>query len=584
MNIFLFLSMVILLSACGSGGTQHSDDAKPIASPSPVSESPSALFSNQVGYPANGYKSVWVASSEAGVFSLKRAETDESVFEARYDSPREWGPAGDMRLAEADFSSWSQPGRYYVQAGETRSPAFDIVDDPYQSVLKASIKAYYFNRASTALEEAHAGVWARPAGHPDEEVMIHKNAASDARPEGSRFAAPKGWYDAGDFGKYIVNSGISTYTLMAAYRDAPAFYDALELGIPESGNDVADLLDEVMWNLDWMEAMQDPNDGGVYHKLTTLRFSGILMPDAANEQRYFIEKSTAATLDFAATMAMAARVYAPLENDFPGRVERYRRAAELAWQWALANPDRLYEQGPDSEVKTGAYGDDHLEDEWAWASAELFLTTGEASYLAAFKQHFEGASVPNWGNVAMLGLFSLINEGREVLSIEDYSGLESQLLNLADTLVQRHEESGVGIAMRSEDFVWGSNAVILNTYWVLSEAQKIDDKPEYAAARQGLLDFVLGRNPTGYAFVTGFGTTSPMHIHHRASEADDVVEPVPGFVAGGPQPGQQDGCDYISVAAARSYVDHWCSYASNEVAINWNAPLVMALTAQRLLK
>lgn len=84
----------------------------------------------------------------------------------------------------------------------------------------------------------------------------------------------------------------------------------------------------------------------------------------------------------------------------------------------------------------------------------------------------------------------------------------------------------------------------------------------------------MGRNGTSYAFVTGYGDKTPMNPHHRPSGADGVEAPVPGLIAGGPNPGQQDGCSYPSDIPDQSYVDDYCSYASNEIAINWNAPLV----------
>src|SRR5690606_4601775 len=140
--------------------------------------------------------------------------------------------------------------------------------------------------------------------HPDTEVEVHASAASADRPAGTVISAPRGWYDAGDYNKYIVNSGISTWTLLAALEHFPTFWRQRDVNIPESGDAVPDLLDEARWNLLWMLDMQDPADGGVYHKLTTLRFGGMEMPERDTARRYVVQKTTAATLDFAAVMAM----------------------------------------------------------------------------------------------------------------------------------------------------------------------------------------------------------------------------------------------------------------------------------------
>jgi endoglucanase len=107
-------------------------------------------------------------------------------------------------------------------------------------------------------------------------------------------------------------------------------------------------------------------------------------------------------------------------------------------------------------------------------------------------------------------------------------------------------------------------------------------------AAQSALDYVLGRNPLGQSMVTGFGTRSPRHPHHRPSQADGVAAPVPGFLVGGPNPQRQDAqhcrVPYPSSLPALAYIDHDCSYASNEVAINWNAPLAYVSAALQALQ
>jgi len=144
--------------------------------------------------------------------------------------------------------------------------------------------------------------------------------------------------------------------------------------------------------------------------------------------------------------------------------------------------------------------------------------------------------------------------------------------------------------MGRKDFVWGSNSAILNQAMMLAAAYRIEPRPDYLNAAQSALDYVLGRNGPGMSFVTGFGAASPQHPHHRPSEADGVAAPVPGWLVGGPNPGQQDkaGCPagaYPSALPALSWLDDVCSYASNEVAINWNAPLVyVAAALQSLLR
>jgi endoglucanase len=142
--------------------------------------------------------------------------------------------------------------------------------------------------------------------------------------------------------------------------------------------------------------------------------------------------------------------------------------------------------------------------------------------------------------------------------------------------------------MAKSDFVWGSNAVALNQAMMLVQAYRITHKADYLNAAQSALDYTLGRNPLGMSYVTGFGAHPALHPHHRPSEADGIAAPLPGWLVGGPNPGQQDAKDchvaYPSKQPALSYLDHACSYASNEVAINWNAPLVYVAAALQSLE
>ena len=540
---------------------------------------------NQVGYLPGSAKWAVLPAEAADEFRVVRAGSGEVVLRGRLGAARTWAPAAQaVRLA--DFSALAAPGEYELRVdGKPPSPRIRVAADALAPLTAASLKAFYFNRAGTALAPRHAGRWARPAGHPDTDVRIHASAAGPGRPEGSRIAAPKGWYDAGDYNKYVVNSGITVYTLLAAWEQFPAVFKAQRLDIPESGNDLPDLLDEVLWNLDWMLAMQDPADGGVYHKLTNLRFDGNQMPHETRGERYVVQKSTAAALDFAAVMAQASRVFQPFEAQRPGLSARALKAAQAAWRWAQAHPRVVYKNPPD--VVTGEYGDDKLDDEFAWAAAELYLTTGEPAYREALKLETRPIRVPNWGDVVGLAWVSLAQH-RDRLPAAEAALVTRRVRGLGDELAAAWQASAYRLTMEAaSDFVWGSNSQALNQALMLVQAYRLSGERRQLDAAQSALDYVLGRNPLGMSYVTGFGQRSPQHPHHRPSEADGVAAPVPGFIVGGPNPGQQDQTHcpvrYPSALPALSYIDHGCSYAANEVAINWNAPLVYVSAAIQAL-
>jgi endoglucanase len=541
---------------------------------------PPGIHVNQLGFLPHARKLAVVESATASKFAVVRADNGRAVLRGDLQPAATWAPAQRV-AAVADFSTLSQVGTYRVVVeGLPPSDPFPVDADAYGMLANAAVKGFYFQRASTALHARNAGRYARAAGHPDDQVEVHASAASGSRPAGTVISAPRGWYDAGDYNKYVVNSGISTWTLLAAYEHFPGFYNRRNLGIPESGDAVPDILDEARWNLQWMQAMQDPEDGGVYHKLTTLKFDGPMMPEKDIAKRFVVQKTTAAALDFAAVMAMASRIHAGYEKQFPGAAAQMRKAAEAAWRWAKANPAVAYRQPAD--VVTGAYGDRRLEDEFTWAAAELFLLTGNNDYLREFSQRNAAPVVPSWSDVGALGWISLARHG-ERLPAEERLRVEQQLEALAAKLATQWQESPWKVAMQPNDFVWGSNAVVLNQAIVLLQGHWLSGKREYLDAAQSQFDYILGRNPLGVSFVTGYGLRTPLHIHHRPSEADDIDAPVPGLLSGGPNPGQQDAKDcavkYASKVPALSWLDHECSYASNEIAINWNAPLVYVTAA-----
>ncbi|MCL6523042.1 MAG: glycoside hydrolase family 9 protein [Thermoflavifilum sp.] len=557
-----------------------------------------AIRINQVGYPLWSKKIAIVVLPVGYTHHVVEAflvepDSNDTLWRGVSTSFTVDPYTGD-RCVVLDFSMVKRTGKYtLVVLGVGMAYPVCIAQDPYRQLSKAVLKAYYFQRCSAALLPAFAGQWARAEGHPDTAVYIHPSAASPHRPMGTRIASPGGWYDAGDYNKYIVNSGITMGTLMDAYEDVPHYFDTLAIHIPEHGNGIPDMLNELLWNLRWMLTMQDPFDGGVYHKLSSAEFDGFEMPEADHAIRFVVQKSTAATLDFVAVMAQAARVFKPFSRQLPGLSDSCLQAAQRAWQWALHHPDSIYDQQTLNHnyhpaITTGAYGDRHLQDEWCWAATELWITTRQKMYLPYVRMLVKWVpSVPNWSNVLTMGYFSLLRH-QELwpdLPHAFTDSLQSQFLHLADSLLQQSFAAyEVVMGGRRNDFIWGSNAVAANQAIVMLYAWRLTRDMRYWEAAAGNLDYLLGRNATGYCFVTGFGIKSPMHPHHRPSAADGILAPIPGFLVGGPNPGMQDHCPgYPTPAADAAYIDETCAYACNEVAINWNAPLVYLVNILRAL-
>jgi endoglucanase len=539
--------------------------------PKAKKEDPNLVMYNQVGYQTNAPKLALVPEGTTEVVILDAA--GQEVFRTVPPAASFWDQSGDA-VSVIDFSSINTPGQYtLVLAGKDETVAINIADHPFTEVAKAALKSFYYNRTAMPIDVQFGGVWARGAGHPDTAVLVHASAASEARPEGTVLSSPLGWYDAGDYNKYIVNSGISTSTLLRALADYTDYFKLQNLNIPESGGPIPDILAESLFNLRWVLTMQDPNDGGVYHKLTNKSFDAFIMPDQAVEARYVVQKGTGATLNYAALAAQANRTLKPWAEQLPGLADSCLQKAELAWQWAIKNPALEYKQP--SDISTGGYGDSNFEDEWFWAASELYLATGKQEYLNVLLANYKKPVVPTWGQTDALGLMSLLDNYDLLPEVVTNTNLKEDFITLVDELTTRSKTAPYAVSINQ--FAWGSNSDVANHGMLKLFAYKITNNEDYVVSALSDLDYILGRNATGYCFVTGFGTKKVMNIHHRPSSADGIVDPVPGFLAGGPNLSVLTDCDSTVVRspfAAKSFVDLECSYSTNEMAINWNAPLV----------
>ena len=539
---------------------------------------------NQVGmYPTQEKVAVIEGTVGARKVKITNAQTGKTAVKAKV-LRKAISPWSKKVRTVVDFSRLTQPGDYIIRCGNEQA-SFTVGEHALREVTKATLKAFYLNRTGVPIDAQYAGQYARPLGHPDTLVYIHPSAVSPGRPAETTISSPFGWYDAGDYNKYIVNSAFSVSLLLCSYQHNKAYYDALEVNIPESGNKTADLLDELYFNLRWMLTMQDPYDGGVYHKLTTPDFEGFIMPNDCRQKRYVVQKSTAAALDFAAVMAQAARIYKG-NKDYPCFAEKAARAAMAAYGWAERNPGIIYNQNKMNEkyqpaVTTGEYGDPHLTDEWFWAASELYLLTNDQQFAeTAGKYQPKRFTAPNWGMVETLAAYDWMTLKPETPIA---ANCKQQLIHHCDSLVTTISTSSFQTPNGNspKDFGWGCLSEGFGTNGLsLLYAHRLTGEQKYLTAALEDAEYMLGRNATGYCYVTGFGQKSPMNPHHRLSFADGIEKPFPGLLIGGPNPQQQDIADvktYASNQPDESYADVMQSYASNEIAINWNASILALL-------
>ena len=533
------------------------------------------IKTDQIGYETKAAKIAIIPDSTSDTYQILDIQ-DNVVYEGKTSQAAEWFASG-TKVKQADFSDFMKSGVYIIKCeGADNSYPFAIGDNIYTDLAIAAVKGYYYWRSGMEITQEYGGKFARAAGHPDTQVKIHKSAAGPKRKEGDIISSPGGWYDAGDYNKYIVNSSISVWEMLNAVELHPEYAKSLKINIPESGNNLPDIVDEILYNLRWMVTMQDPADGGVYHKLTSLSFCGMVMPDKDNFERYVVKKSTAAALDLAATCAKAYRVLEPYDADLPGLRDSLMKTAEKAWGWAQKNPSVLF-RNPEG-VSTGEYGDGNVRDEFAWAAMEMTLSTGDAKkYMKDIKNEDFNFSIPAWPSVSMLGVMSYLNipAHKDKFDADFHAFTKDNFIKLADKCLSDYEKSSYATPI--VDFPWGSNSVAANQGIVLFTAYRLTGNTKYIEAAEADLHYLLGRNPLDYCYVTGFGVNSVRDVHDRRCVADGIKSPIPGYLCGGPNAtarGDIEDSLYLYKAPAMRYCDVNGSYTTNEIAINWNSALI----------
>jgi endoglucanase len=200
----------------------------------------------------------------------------------------------------------------------------------------------------------------------------------------------------------------------------------------------------------------------------------------------------------------------------------------------------------------------------------------------------DNINLPNWGSVGMMGFYSFLHFKDQLPATyaTTIGIMKDKMIGIANNYIEKTKANAFQTVMgqSTRDFNWGSNSNAANQGMLLIKAFLLTKEKKYIDYALTNVDYLLGRNATGYCFVTGIGSKPTMFPHHRQSVADGIAEPVPGLLAGGPNPAMQDKCKYEFTEPETAYTDDDCSYASNEIAINWNAPAVYLLNAIEALQ
>ncbi len=464
-----------------------------------------------------------------------------------------------------DFSDIEAPGKYAIVDLEkgVRSADFSIGEHVYKDVMKHAIRAYFYQRAGFEKKPEFAGrAWADKASHlgpgqDSESRPWHEGRPSNPIDKSLTKDLRGGWYDAGDVNKYTAWTARYIIVLLHAYEEHPqAFSD--DYGIPESGNGIPDILDEVKWGLDWLVRMQNP-DGSL---LCVQALVGASPPSGARGASYYGPPTTSATLMGAAAFAYASKFFAARpEPDLKRYGDDLKKRATAAWTWATANPNVLYYNNDESK-QPGSKGlaagqqemsaTDRLRAQFE-AATYLFEMTGEAQF-KEFADANQGALLPPWG-ASMWEVDAL----ESLLYYARLPGATSEVaksirerflpdLSRASEAFQDSLQQADPYRAPMKDFTWGSNkgkAMQARLYQLVA-LHRLSETSLAAALEYA--HYIHGVNPLGLVYLTNMTPAGASHsattMFHtwfargtRWQRVSDLLPgPPPGFLVGGPNP------------------------------------------------
>lgn len=535
------------------------------SSASKVRYTPFDIFVDQAGYTPERRK-IAVMPFEADDFTVCD-ENGNVVFTGKtvhfgYDED-----SGDT-VCTADFSELKTEGSYRVHAGGRTSAVFRIGGDVYDKLLYDTSKAYYYLRCGCALEPKYAGVY--------QHKPCHCSAASLYEDDSITLDVSGGWHDAGDYGRYVTAGAVAAAHLLYAYRLFPKAFDNLKLDIPEGG--MPDILTEIRYELEWLLKMQR-EDGGVYHKVTTMQHAPFVMPEDDTAPLVVFPVSSMAVADFAAVTALASGIYKKFDNSF---AEVLCKAAKKSAEWLEAHPEFIGFKNPDGCNTGGYYERDDFSNRY-WACAEMYSLTSDTLYkdkmLAQMEKDFPLTEF-GYGEVGGLGslAYLLAEKGS---SDETADMLKKAFGDHAERLKKLSEKCGYGLALDRAGYHWGSNMSVMKNGMVFAVNYLLngDEASKEYAANQ--LDYLMGKNALGISYVSGNGEFRVNELHLRPAFADGIDECMPGMVSGGPNKGLNDPFAQAVIPSdtppMKCFADLAASYSMNEITIYWNSPVVFVL-------
>lgn len=582
------------------------------------------IRTNQLGYLVN-YPKEASSVDPCSQFHLRDVTTNNIVFtgnclqQGPYPVLSANNPCINTRdtVWKLDFTGFNTSGNYYIETTNGRySHPFGINRDIYNQLRKDALKFFYYQRCGQATLPQYVGNLAHPACHA-------QDSSADVRNTSFTHVGYKdvlgGWHDAGDYVKYTFNNSVATVLLARAYLDNPnAFGD--QNGIPESGNGIPDIVDELAYNAMFLLKMQNGDSssssyGGVHAKVSTQQWNIHSLPHHELQTRYLTPVTTISTAGFAAAMCNLYRVFRTIPT-YQQLAQLTAVAANNAWNYLLNHSQNSIDpvndpQGP--YIRTALYDWYPDIDERLWAAAEMFRTFQTVSARNYFEanytycnnvlldpglySHYQTghlcSSMQYHQHFAWLGSIAYLEAQNSSPSVRN--ALLSWLRTQADTIRARTNQDFFSFNLRT----WHNNYGLLNNAPLLKKAYELTNDISYLHTIAKNLDYILGRNIIDHSFVSAFGSRSPLQLNHLQLKNDAYPDIIPAALVGGPPGNSTTNAQTIPVFPSnpgdpnylftiyfepctiwpKRYADLPYHPFQNEPAIDYNARLVYALYA-----
>ena len=543
-------------------GTLWPSSLRYVTSVDPLRYSP-AIHVNQEGYMPNYTKKAMVGyyagtMGEVSVpyaagFKLVDALTGAQVYQGtlvqRPDAGYNYAPTPYQQVYEADFTSFNTPGEYrLVVPGMGGSLPFLIDAGIGMDFARAYALGLYHQRcgtntalpytrfthdlchaapASVPLPESSFGfTWTTIAGYAN-----NINPAQTAPPLNSSSAqlfpfvrqgtldTSGGHHHAGDYSKYTINSASVVHYLMFA-ADSLAGVAALDnLGLPESGDGISDVMQEAKWEADFLTRIQD-SDGGFYFLVypQNREYESSVTPDHGDPQVVW-PKTTSVTA--AAVAALAQCASSPLfKQAYPAAAALYLQKAQLGWQFLTNAIARYGKNG--AYQKITHYGDNYADnDELAWAACQMFLATGDQYVHQQLLSWFDPSNPVTWrwgwwrmsecyGHAIRSYAFAA-QSGRVAstgqLDAAFLSKCQAQIAAAGDDTLNWSQQSAYGTSFPT------ATKAVQGAGWYFScdqafdiaVAYQLNPKPSYLNAMLANMNYEGGCNPVNVCYITGLG-------------------------------------------------------------------------------